>query len=119
MIMLIPQPPSLDLQRHVPIAQVISRASHQPRIRTEHLRHRLRRRPHLQHLAALSGQAIAIPQHVAAPQHDRHLLPALAARQEPTLLPIVVRQREHIAHCAILGPGSSLNSQHPAPQNKK
>jgi hypothetical protein len=96
-VVLVRQPPWLNLQRHVAIAQVVSGAREQVAIGALDRRQQLGARSHLDdQLAIAAGQPIAVFQRQTAVEQQPYLQPAVEARAQPGPSPQLEGERERL-----------------------
>ena len=94
MVFLEAQPARANLQRHMPIAEVVSRAAERERIDTSDLHHLFRLSDHQDNPSVLGAQPIAIAQNRSARQKERCIFPGTERRQQTTFLTLFERQYE-------------------------
>lgn len=96
-IVLVGQAPGLDLQRYVPVAQVIGRPSQQVTIRGFDGRKKLGSRPHLDHQRAIfAGEPLTVLERQTAFEQQPNLLPAVQLRSQARASPQLEDQRQRI-----------------------
>ncbi|HXK17677.1 MAG TPA: hypothetical protein VNG33_07735 [Polyangiaceae bacterium] len=94
-VVLVRKPPGLDLQRHVPIAQVVRGARQQVAISRLDDRQQLWSGAHLDHqLAVARRQTIAVFQRQAALEQEAHLTPAVQTRSQSRSAAQLENQRQ-------------------------
>jgi hypothetical protein len=95
-VLLDADPASADLQRHVPIGEVVYGAHQLLRIGRGDMQHRFVGGDHLDDATIAAAQPIAAAQDAAARQHERSLQPGLQPHAQPALLPQVEGQHDTV-----------------------
>ncbi len=104
MVVLIRQPPRLDLERHMPVTQVIGRARQQMNVVRFHGGKQLRSCPHLHHQRAVfGGEPLTVLERQTACEEQPNFSTAVQFGPQARATPQLEHQRQGIGRAPAIG----------------